>query len=82
MAKLTKSDVLHVAKLANLKLTDKEILKYTPQLVKIVDYISELNEVETTGVGPTSQTTGLTDVFRDDKVTADTIFDQDRAISG
>lgn len=71
MAKLTRKDVLHVAKLAKLKLTDKEVEKYLQQLAKVVDYISQLSEVDTTGVEPTSQTTGLENVFRPDVVKTD-----------
>jgi len=82
MAKLTKSDVLHVAKLAKLDLADKEVTKFTPQLDKIVDYISELSEVDTKDVEPTSQTTGLTDVFRQDEINSTEVLSQDQALSG
>ena len=81
MARLTKSDVLHVAELAKLDLTDKEIDKFLPQLSSIVDFISQLNEVDTNGVEPTSQTTGLTDVLRDDDIKPSSI-NQDEALSG
>ena len=68
MPKLTKKDVLHVAKLAKLSLTSFETSKFQKQLAKVIDYISELNEVDTAGVEPTSQTTGLENVFRQDVV--------------
>jgi aspartyl-tRNA(Asn)/glutamyl-tRNA(Gln) amidotransferase subunit C len=82
MAKLTKSDVLHVAKLAKLDLTDGEIEKFTLQLSKIVDYISELSQVDTKNTEPTSQTMGLTDIFRGDEVKPDEFLSQDEALSG
>lgn len=82
MANLTKSDVLHVAKLAKLNLTDDEIKKFTPQLSKIIDYVSELSEVDTNNVEPTSQTTGLKDVLREDLATSDALLSQDLALSG
>jgi len=82
MAKLTKSDVLHIAKLAKLDLTESEIKKFTPQLAKIVDYISELSEVDTKNTDPISQTTGLTDVVREDLVSSDESLSQDEALSG
>lgn len=81
MTKLSKADVLHVAKLAKLDLTEIEINKFLPQLSSIIDYISQLNEVDTKGIEPTSQTTGLTDVFREDIVKPSSI-DQDGALSG
>lgn len=68
MMKLTKKDVLHVAKLAKLTLTPKEITKFQEQLSKIVDYISQLSEVDTANLEPTSQTTGLENVFRIDEI--------------
>lgn len=71
MAKLTRADVEHVALLAKLKLSKKEIPLYQKQLSKIVDYVSELSGVDTKNTRPTSQTTGLENVFREDKVTND-----------
>ena len=68
MARLTKKDVLHVANLAKLTLTPKEITKFQEQLSKIVDYISQLSEVDTLNLESTSQTTGLENVFRSDEV--------------
>ena len=80
-AKLIKKDVLHIADLAHLDLTEDEIKKFLPQLASIVDYIGQLDEVNTQGVEPTSQTTGLTNVFRPDEVRASSI-NQEEALSG
>lgn len=66
--KLTKDQVRHVAKLARLGLTEKEVEKLQTQLSNILDYVGQLNEVDTEGVEPTAQVTGLTNVTRDDKV--------------
>ena len=82
MIKLTKKDVLHVAKLSNLKLSDSEIKKFTPQLSKIVEFIGNLNEVDTKNIEATSQTTGLTNVLRDDIVKPEISLSQDQALSG
>lgn len=82
MAKLSKSEVQHVAKLAKLDLTEKEIEKYAIQLSSIVDFISELSEVDTEGIEPTSQTTGLENVFRDDVIDSANYLTQDEAVSG
>ena len=81
MAQLKKEEVLHVAKLAKLDLSEAEIEKFTPQHSKIIDYIGELSEVDTNGVEPTSQTTGLENVFRDDEV-HESSLDQTSALSG
>jgi aspartyl-tRNA(Asn)/glutamyl-tRNA(Gln) amidotransferase subunit C len=81
MARLSKADVLHVAKLAKLKLTESEIEKFLPQLSSVVEHISELSKVDTSGIEPTSQTTGLTDVFRGDEIKESDIT-QDKALSG
>lgn len=82
MSKLTKKDVQHVADLSNLKLSDSEIKKITPQLDKIIEFVGILSEVDTHGVVPTSQTTGLTNVLRDDIVKTDESLTQDEALSG
>ncbi len=65
--KLTKDQVKHVAKLANLPLTDEEVTKFEEQLSETLDYIDQLNEIDTTGVEPTSQVTGLENVLREDE---------------
>ena len=63
-----KFDVSRVAKLANLPLSDEEKKKFANQLEETIKYIESLNEVNTEGVEPTSQVTGLENVTRDDIV--------------
>jgi aspartyl-tRNA(Asn)/glutamyl-tRNA(Gln) amidotransferase subunit C len=82
MAKLKHSDVVHVAKLANLRLSEAEITKFTKQLKDVIDYIEDLDNVETSLVEPTSQTTGLTNITRQDKINPNYILDVEAAISG
>lgn len=62
-----KIDVKHVAKLANLPLSQGEEEKYSKQLTKILDYMEVLNKVDTEDVEPTSQVTGLKSVMREDE---------------
>ena len=81
MAILSKADVVHVAKLAKLDLTESEIKKFLSQLSSVVEYIGELEKVDTTGIEPTSQTTGLTNVFRGDEIKPSSL-NQDKALSG
>lgn len=61
-----KIDVKHIAKLANLTLTDEEIPKFEKQLSDILTYIETLNKLDTSKVEPTYQVTGLTNVMRND----------------
>lgn len=63
---LTKKEILHLAKLSNLGLSDKEVEKYRSQLAETVDYINNLNQLDTENVKPTNQTTNLTNVFFED----------------
>ena len=74
-----KINVPHVAKLANLTLSDKELKKFDSQLQETVDYVEELEEVNTKGVEPTSQVTGLENVLREDVATPS--LTQDEALS-
>ncbi|HET7098973.1 MAG TPA: Asp-tRNA(Asn)/Glu-tRNA(Gln) amidotransferase subunit GatC [Patescibacteria group bacterium] len=82
MSKLTKQDVLHVAKLAKITLTDAEVDKFTTQLSSIISYMDELNTVEISNIEPTTQTTGLSNVFRKDEINTDQVLSQDEALSG
>ncbi len=61
-----KINVPHVAKLANLPISDKERITFQKQLQETVDYVEELNRVNTKNVEPTSQVTGLENIVRDD----------------
>lgn len=82
MSKLTKRDVEHVAKLASLDLTSEEIKKYTDQLGAIVNFVGELSEVDTEGKEPTSQTTGLENVYRVDEIDTTQTLKVEKALSG
>lgn len=66
--KLTTKEVRHVADLAKLKLNDEDLEKFQKQLTDIVDFVGKLQEVDTKNVEPTSQVTGLENVFREDEV--------------
>ena len=68
MSKLSKDQVKHVAKLANLNLTEEEIKKYGIQLSSILEYVKQLEEVDTIGVEPTFNVSGLTNVYHPDEV--------------
>lgn len=65
---ITEDEVRHIAKLAKLKLTDEEIVKFQKELSNILTFVGKLEEVDTSGVEETSQVTGLTNVFGEDEV--------------
>ena len=54
---LTEKDVLYVADLAHLELTEEEIKKFLPQLDSILQYMEKLNELDTSQVEPMAQVT-------------------------
>jgi len=65
---LSHDDVRHIAKLARLHLSDEEVEKFSRELSSILDYIDQLQEVDTSNVEPTAQVTGQTNSFREDEV--------------
>ena len=69
MAKLSKEDVLHIAHLSKLNLTDAETEKFAGQLSSVLEYVEQLKEVDTEGIEMVSQVTGLKDVFVADEIT-------------
>ncbi|MFB3916472.1 MAG: Asp-tRNA(Asn)/Glu-tRNA(Gln) amidotransferase subunit GatC [Terriglobales bacterium] len=54
--KVTEKDVLYVADLANLELTDTERARMVKDINAILDYVDRLNQVDTTNVEPMAQT--------------------------
>lgn len=57
-----------IASLARVKLSEEEEIRHAETISAVLDYMSLLNEVDTTGIEPTAQVTGLTNIFRDDVV--------------
>ena len=68
MSQLTKEEVLKLAKLARLQVTDAEVDKYVHELGDILNYVELLSSVDTDGLEPTNQVTGLNSVYRKDEV--------------
>jgi len=65
---VTVKDVEHVASLARLSFTEEEKVKLVEQLNTILDYIQQLNELDTTNVEPLSHVIELSNVFREDEL--------------
>ncbi len=68
MAKITIQQVEHVAKLARLEFNEEEKKKLTGHLAEILDYIEQLNELDTENVPPTSHVIPVKNVVRQDKI--------------
>ncbi|MGE5542797.1 MAG: Asp-tRNA(Asn)/Glu-tRNA(Gln) amidotransferase subunit GatC [Bacillota bacterium] len=64
---ISREEVLHVARLARLRLSEKEVAGYTRQLSRILEYINKLDGLPTEGVPPTSHVLGLENVARKDE---------------
>ncbi|HEU5004613.1 MAG TPA: Asp-tRNA(Asn)/Glu-tRNA(Gln) amidotransferase subunit GatC [Candidatus Saccharimonadales bacterium] len=68
MSKLTREDVLKLAHLSRLKLSEEEIEKFRSELSGILSYVEQLDEVDVADLAPTYQVTGLKNVTRKDEV--------------
>ncbi len=68
MVKITREQIVHVAKLARLHLDDAAVALYTKQLGDILTYMDTLNRLDTKGVPPTSHAIFINNAFRDDEV--------------
>jgi aspartyl-tRNA(Asn)/glutamyl-tRNA(Gln) amidotransferase subunit C len=66
--KLTRAQVEHVAQLARLGLTDEEKEALASELSSILEYIDQLEQLDTSSIAPTAQVGELVDVMRDDEV--------------
>jgi len=68
--KLSRDEVLHIAQLARLGLTEDELAKFQEQLSNILENFEILQQVDATNVPPTAQAIPLQNVFREDEVAA------------
>ena len=76
MSRITADDVRKVASLARLDLPEERIATYTDQLESILDYISQLQAVDTSGVPPTTRAVEVVNVTREDAVTPTDVREQ------
>lgn len=68
MTKVTREDVLYLAQLSSLALSDQEIEDMQEDIANILGYVEQLSELDTTGVEPTYQVTDLENVWRQDEI--------------
>jgi aspartyl-tRNA(Asn)/glutamyl-tRNA(Gln) amidotransferase subunit C len=66
---LDREQVLHVARLARLELTDAEVDKMADELSKVLDHIEAIRELDLEGVKPTAHVIDVTNVLRADEPT-------------
>ena len=71
--------VRHISHLARLNPTDEEVQLFSGQLSAILEYMDQLNEVDTTGVPPTAHALPVHNVFREDE--PGVTLDPDQALS-
>ncbi|HEY3299081.1 MAG TPA: Asp-tRNA(Asn)/Glu-tRNA(Gln) amidotransferase subunit GatC [Armatimonadota bacterium] len=64
--RLSKSDVEHVAFLARLELNETEVERLTDRMNQIMLHFEKLQQLDTTGIVPTSHSIPVTNVFRED----------------
>ena len=64
---IDREQVLHVARLARLRLTDEEIDRMPGELSTILDHIERISELDLEGVEPTSHVVALENVLREDE---------------
>ena len=64
---IDRDQVLHVARLARLRLTEEEVERMTGELSSILDHIEKIGELELDDVAPTSHVTELENVLRADR---------------
>jgi len=75
MNKITAEDVKKVAHLARLDLPEDLICAYTKQLEKIIEYVAQLEQINTKDVPPTTRAVEVLNVTRGDKTSDSSIRD-------
>ncbi|MDL2363151.1 MAG: Asp-tRNA(Asn)/Glu-tRNA(Gln) amidotransferase subunit GatC [Patescibacteria group bacterium] len=66
MSTISRDDILKLAQLARLELSDAEVTEYSKELTEIVEYVEQLNSVDVTGLKPTFYGSSQTNVYRED----------------
>ena len=77
--RISRADVVHVAHLARLDVTDEEVGLFTEQLGAILDHAGDVASLDTEGVPPTAHPLPLENVLRDDVVVAS--LDRDEVLA-
>jgi aspartyl-tRNA(Asn)/glutamyl-tRNA(Gln) amidotransferase subunit C len=75
---ITREEVLHVARLARLELSEAEVDRFAEQLSAILDAVSKVSELDLSGVPPTSHPLAVSNAWAEDEprpcLTLDEVF--------
>ena len=64
---ITRDEVLHVARLARLELTEEEVARFTEQLSAILEAVTKVSELDLSGVEPTAHPLDVVNVWAEDE---------------
>jgi aspartyl-tRNA(Asn)/glutamyl-tRNA(Gln) amidotransferase subunit C len=64
---ITRDEVLHVARLARLELTDEEVERFTEQLSAILEAVAKVSELDLSDVDPTAHPLDVVNVWSEDE---------------
>lgn len=73
MTQISREEVLHLAHLSKLELSDKEVESLSTDMTNILSHVEQLEELNTDGIEPTYQVAGLKNVWRDDTTVNDAV---------
>ena len=74
-------DISHVARLARLRLSPQELETYGRQCRDLLEHVARIQAVDTRGVEPTSHPLPMTNRFREDRVTPESVLDRDEVLA-
>lgn len=64
---LSKEDIQRLASLSKLHLEEDKVEKYTQEIIGIIDFVEELQDVDTEGIDPTYHGNDLINIYREDE---------------
>lgn len=68
MAKITREEILKLARLSRLHLNEDEVQEFTDEIGRLIDYVKVLEDVDVSGLRPTYQVTGSENITRSDEI--------------
>ncbi len=74
-------DITHVARLARLRLSEEELEAYGRQCRELLEHVARIRALDTEEVEPTSHPFPLTNRFREDRVTPETVLDRGEVLA-
>ena len=81
MTRITSDDVRKVAKLCRLEIPEDDIEKYSNQLEGILEYIAQLERIDTLNVPPTTRAVEVVNVFREDTIVSSSSDIRDKILN-